>query len=397
VGTCIKKWDAPPPERSTAESRTAYTAPMNKRGMRIRVVGPSWVDSSEMGCGPGLAGVGTPGRYHATCASNLRASPLQRLPVADLWPSDLLRRHLRGASSYWPRKRLRGGRRFPPTWWLVVQLSGSWPRTWPPCAKRGSVAGGWFPYAFTRLRPGRPPYAVPTLRPPVLPRPVPGRRLARPCPPTLPTCPRLRPRLPPPVPLFRGPAALLADVATFVNYLPLPARMLEALLSWGLISSCGGRENHTPALLPTGLVRFLGRVVVLVTRLRRPCWRPGIALNPPLCRRSADVTSALRAGRHRCLQRDSTKPGLPAQLLRGWARGGDLPGKADLRNNRLLPAAPPGRADIARRAPRAPPDHTLQNRPDHPAVHCRAVITPCGLRLIGRAQCAAPSGVHVFV
>ncbi len=199
--------------------------------MRILVVGPSWVDSSEMGCVRGLRALG-----HEAEVCDLRKHigvpvPLQRYPMAFLVAEYILKSTVREPFYFAQKVLLEHAARMRADLVLVVQLVWVLPETVTTLRERGVRCAGWFPDAFTSFGRGqfmlapwdalffqdtfmverlRTAFGVDNIH-------------------HLPQC--LDPDYHRPVPVTEEERRrYAADVATFGNYYPYRARMLEPLL-----------------------------------------------------------------------------------------------------------------------------------------------------------------------
>ncbi len=203
--------------------------------MRVLVVGPSWVDSSEMGCVRGLRTLG-----HEAEICDLRKyigvpGPLQRYPMAYLVAEYLLKSTVREPFYLAQRVLLQKAREFRADLVLVVQLLWVLPETVAKLREAGTRCVGWFPDAFTSFGRGsfllapyealffQDPYMVERLRTSFSVDNI--HHLPQCCDPD-----------------YHKPVALSeadrvryqADVATFGNYYPYRARLLEPLLGGDL-------------------------------------------------------------------------------------------------------------------------------------------------------------------
>ena len=203
--------------------------------MRVLVVGAAWTDSSEMGCVRGLQALG-----HEAEICDLRnhmgvPGPLQRFPMAHLVADFVLRATVREPYQLAQRPLLDRVAAYRPDLVLVVQLVWVLPETIAALRDRGVRCVGWFPDAFTSFGRGSfllAPYDALFFQDPFI-----VDRLS-----TafgvdnihhLPQC--CDPAFHRPLPLTpEEAAAYRADVATFGNFYPYRARLLEPLLDGSL-------------------------------------------------------------------------------------------------------------------------------------------------------------------
>ena len=203
--------------------------------MRVLVVGPSWVDSSEMGCVRGLRALG-----HTAEICDLRQhlgvpAPLRRYKTAYRIAESLLELALRGTvrEPFYlaQRQLLAAAERLQADLVLVVQLLWVLPETVARLQKDGVRCVGWFPDAFTSFGRGtfllapwdalffQDRFIVERLRTSLGDDRI--HHLAQCCDPDYHR----------PLPLLPGDEARYgADVATFGNYYPYRARLLEPLV-----------------------------------------------------------------------------------------------------------------------------------------------------------------------
>ena len=200
--------------------------------MRVLVVGPSWVDSSEMGCVRGLRALG-----HTAEICDLHQhigvpKPLQKYPLSFLVAEYLLRSTVREPFYFAQRQLLEQAAAMRADLVLVVQLLWVLPQTVTTLRERGVQCVGWFPDAFTSFGRGTfllAPYSALFFQDRFIVQRLRSafgvdniHHLAQCCDPDLhrplPVTPEEQQRY--------G-----CDVATFGNYYPYRARLLEPLLA----------------------------------------------------------------------------------------------------------------------------------------------------------------------
>lgn len=202
--------------------------------MRILVVGPSGVDTSEMGCVRGLRALG-----HTAEICDLRKhlgvpAPLQRYPLSFLIAEYVLRSTVREPFYLAQKVLLEKARLLQADLVLVVQLLWVLPETVTALREAGVSCVGWFPDAFTSFGRGtfllapwnalffQDRFIVDRLSESLGADNI--HHLAQCCDPTLHR----------PLPLTADDQQRYgADVATYGNYYPYRARLLEPLLDLG--------------------------------------------------------------------------------------------------------------------------------------------------------------------
>ncbi len=203
--------------------------------MRVLVVGPGWVDSSEMGCVRGLRALG-----HQAEICDLRQhigvpAPLRRFPQSFLIAEYLLRSTVREPFYFAQRQLLQQAQAMRADLVLVIQLLWVLPETVERLRDRGVRCAGWFPDAFTSFGRGtfllapwdalffQDRFIVERLRTTLAADNI--HHLAQCCDPDFHR----------PLPLTDDDQRrYAADVATFGNYYPYRARLIEPLLDAGL-------------------------------------------------------------------------------------------------------------------------------------------------------------------
>lgn len=203
--------------------------------MRVLVVGPGWVDSSEMGCVRGLRALG-----HEAEICDLQQhiglpGPLRRSALAFRVAEFVLKATVREPFYLAQRHLLDQAIRMRADLVLAVQLVWVLPETVVELRRRGIRCVGWFPDAFTSFGRGtfllapwdalffQDRFIVDRLRTAFSVDNI--HHLAQCC----------DPEFHRPLPLTEGEQRRYqADVATFGNYYPYRARMLEPLLASGL-------------------------------------------------------------------------------------------------------------------------------------------------------------------
>ena len=214
--------------------------------MRVVVVGPGGVDTSEMGCVRGLRALG-----HTAEICDLRQhlgvpAPLQRYPLSFLIAEYLLRSTVREPFYLAQKALLEKARALRADLVLVVQLLWVLPPTVTALREAGVRCVGWFPDAFTSFGRGtfllapwdalffQDRFIVDRLRESLGADNI--HHLAQCCDPALHR----------PVPLSpEDERRYGADVATYGNYYPYRARLLEPLLE---LAQPGRAPAPAPAL-----------------------------------------------------------------------------------------------------------------------------------------------------
>lgn len=199
--------------------------------MRVIVVGPSWVDSSEMGCVRGLRSLG-----HQAEICDLRQhiglpGPLRQNAWAARVAEFVLLSTVREPYHFAQAELLRRCAEFGADLVLVVQLTWVLPQTIETLRKRGIRCVGWFPDAFTSFGRGtfllapwdalffQDPFMVDRLRTAFSVDNIHH----------LPQC--CDPEIHRALPVSAADEARYgADVTTYGNYYPYRARLLEPLL-----------------------------------------------------------------------------------------------------------------------------------------------------------------------
>jgi spore maturation protein CgeB len=200
--------------------------------MRIVVVGPSGVDTSEMGCVRGLRALGHTAEICDLSQHLGVPGPLQRYPLAFLVAEYLLRSTVREPFYLAQKALVAQARALRADLVLVVQLLWVLPETVTALREAGVRCVGWFPDAFTSFGRGtfllapwdalffQDRFIVERLSQSLGAANI--HHLAQCCDPSLHR----------PLPL--SPAdeqRYAADVATYGNYYPYRARLLEPLLA----------------------------------------------------------------------------------------------------------------------------------------------------------------------
>ena len=203
--------------------------------MRVIVVGPRAIDSSEMGCVRGLRALG-----HAAEICDLRQhmglpGSLRKNPMAARIAEFVLLSTVREPYYFAQRELLSACQRFGADLVLVIQLTWVLPQTIETLRARGIRCVGWFPDAFTSFGRGtfllapwdalffQDPFMVDRLRTAF------GLQTIH----HLPQC--CDPEIQRPLPLTpQDQQRYGADVSTYGTYYPYRARMLEPLLQSGL-------------------------------------------------------------------------------------------------------------------------------------------------------------------
>jgi len=230
--------------------------------MRILVVGPGSVDSSEMGCVRGLRTLGHQAEICDMRQHMGQPRPLQKSRLAFQITEFVLRATVREPFYLAQRHLLRQAEAFRADLLLAVQLQWVLPETVETLRRRGVRCVGWFPDAFTSFGRGtfllgpwdalffQDRFIVERLRTSLSADNI--FHLAQCCDPALHR----------PLPLSPGDERRYrADVATFGNYYPYRARLLEPLLSSGLDVKLWGARP--PVWLHHPVRRFwAGREVV---------------------------------------------------------------------------------------------------------------------------------------
>lgn len=331
--------------------------------MRILVVGPSWVDSSEMSSVRGLRALG-----HEAEVCDLREymgvpRPLRRYGAAYKIVEYLLRSTVREPFYFAQRKLLQRARDFRADLVLVVQLLWVLPETVTALRERGVRCVGWFPDAFTSFGRGsfllapwdalffQDTFIVERLR-----TAFSADNIHH-----LPQC--CDPIYHRPVPLSEEDLRRYgADVATFGNYYPYRARMLEPLLDGALDVKLWGARP--PSWLHHRARDFWAGRVVLGDEKCRAMLSCRIALNTNHYAGIGDVNKrtfelcgigAFQLTDERAALGKYFEPGKEIVTFTGR---GDLREKVE-----HYLARPEERAEIARRGrERAHRDHTFERR-----------------------------------
>lgn len=333
------------------------------RSLRILVVGATRVDSSEVGCVRGLEQLG-----HTAEISDLRKhlgvpAPLQRYQMAYLVAEYLLRSTVREPFYLAQRYLIEHARRFRADLVLVVQLAWVLPETIKALRDAGVTCVGWYPDAITNFGRGsfflapwnalffQDPFIVdrfktslgfdnvyhlPQCCDPVVHRPVPVTEEDR--------------------------RKYGADVATFGNFYPYRAKLVEPLLTGDLVVKLWGARP--PLWLHHKVKEFWGGHEVQGEQKSKAMLSCKIALNTNHYAGIADVNKrtfelagigAFQLTDDRPALRNYFEPGREVATFTGRA---DLREKVEYYLNR-----PEERAEIARRAQeRAHRDHTFKNR-----------------------------------
>lgn len=331
--------------------------------MRVLVVGPSWVDSSEMGCVRGLKALG-----HEARVCDLRKhigvpGPLQRYPMAFLVAEYLLKGTVREPYYFAQRVLLREAREFRADLVLVVQLVWVLPQTVTALRDQGIRCVGWFPDAFTSfgrgtfmLAPWDALFFQDTFMVERLRTAFGADNIHH-----LPQC--LDPDFHRPIPLTEEEKRRYgADVATFGNYYPYRARLIEPILDGTLDVKLWGARP--PRWLHHRVEEFWAGKVVLGDDKCRAMLACKIALNTNHYAGIGDVNKrtfelagigAFQLTDDRAALRRYFEPGVEVATFTG---------RADLRDKvQHYLGKPELRAEMARRArERAHREHTFEHR-----------------------------------
>lgn len=199
--------------------------------MRVLVVGPDGTDSSERSCVRGFAQLG-----HEAEVCDLRhhmgvPRAVSRSYILTALAEGLLRATVREPYYFAQRHLLERARSFRADLVLVVQLLWVLPETVETLRRRGVRCVGWFPDAFTSFGRGSfllAPWDALFFQDRFIVERL-SRSLSAPYVQHLPQC--YDPEVHRPLPLTRDDErTYAADVATFGNYYPYRARLIEPLL-----------------------------------------------------------------------------------------------------------------------------------------------------------------------
>lgn len=331
--------------------------------MRVLVIGPSWVDSSEMGCVRGLRALG-----HEAEVCDLREHlgvpwPLRRYGAAYKLAEALLRATVREPFHFAQRRLLERAADYGADLVLVVQLLWVLPETVERLRARGIRCVGWFPDAFTSFGRGQfllapwdalffqDSFIVERLR----------TVLSAPNIFHLPQC--CDPDYHRPVPLTDADRARYgADVATFGNYYPYRVRLLEPLLDGTLDVKLWGARP--PRWLRHRARQFWAGRVVLGEEKCRAMLACRIALNTNHYAGIGDVNKrTFELAGIGAFQLTDERPALRRYFEPG-REVATFSGCADLRDKvEYYLARPAERAEMAQRAhERAHREHTFARR-----------------------------------
>ena len=331
--------------------------------MRVLVVGPDWEDGSEVGCINGLRAMG----HEATLFDPRKyigvPRPLQRYPLAYAAAEFVLRGTVREPFYFAQKPLLDRARELRVDLVLVVQLLWVLPETITELRSRGIVCAGWFPDAFTSFGRGtfllapwnglffQDRFMVQRLR----------HSLSADFIHHLPECMDR---------VYHRPIALTeqdrrtygADVATFGNYYPYRAKLIEPLLEGGIDVKLWGARP--PSWLHHKVHNFWAGKVVQGDEKCKAMLAAKIALNTNHYAGIGDVNKrTFELGGMGAFQLTDNRPALNEYFEVG-KEVVTFDGRADIREKvQYYLARPEERQQIAKAAAkRALRDHTFEKR-----------------------------------